>query len=71
MNRFLGERFQDINDAIVSAPRDSLFEMEQELSASLAHVRLRLATANGSNPTRPIVASRGAALRVLPTPDTG
>ena len=55
MNRFLGDRFQDINDAIVSAPRDSLLEMEQKLSASLAQVRVRLAAGKSSKPTQPVV----------------
>ena len=55
MNRFLGDRFQDINDAIVSAPRSSLLEMEQELGASLAQVRVRLATENNRSPAQPVL----------------
>jgi len=55
MNQFLGDRLQDIKDAIVSAPRDSLLEMERELSAALAQVRVRLAAGKSSIPTRPAV----------------
>jgi hypothetical protein len=55
MNRFLGDRFQDINDAIVSAPRASLLEMEQELSASLAQVKARLASTKNSKPAQPVL----------------
>ena len=55
MNRFLGDRFQDINDAIVSAPRASLLEMEQELSASLVQVKARLASAKNSKSIQPVL----------------
>ena len=51
MNQFLGDRFQDINDAIVSAPSDSLLEIEQELSATLAQVRKRLAAGKSAKPS--------------------
>ena len=55
MNQFLGDRLQDIQDAIVSAPRDSLLEMERELSAALAQVRVRLAAGKSSIPTGPAI----------------
>jgi hypothetical protein len=55
MNQFLGDRFQDINDAIVSASNECLLEIEQELSASLAQVRSRLSNENGSKPTRSVI----------------
>ena len=55
MNQFLGDRLQDIKDAIVSAPRDALLEMERELSAALAQVRVRLAAGKSSKPNRPAV----------------
>ena len=55
MNRFLGDRFQDINDAIVSASPECLLEIEQELSASLVQVRARLATPKSPNPARSVV----------------
>ena len=63
MNQFLGDRLQDIKDAIVSAPRDSLLEMEGELSAALAQVRVRLAAGKSSNPARPAVSPLSGRVR--------